>query len=405
MNEPPAQRWFDARTGLLALLVLVVQVGGSALASQHWLDPGPAGPGPEGPPWGERGYNADRLPVDALGYLLLVVGPLALVFRRRFPVWVLAVNAVAVTGYLVLGYRYGPVFLSVVMALLNAVWQGRRQAAWLIGTAGPVVALVLQYLVGRAPGPSLASTLGSLAWVLVVLLVAEAVRFRRERLAEAERAQEQRARQVADEERLRIARELHDVLAHNISMINIQAGVALHLADELPEPARTALQAIKDASRDTLRELRATLGVLRRVDEHAPRDPAPSLRRLDALLARTTAAGITVRKQVVGTPRPLPAGTDLAAYRIIQEALTNAHRHAAASTVWVRVEYEDARLTLAVEDDGTGDTADTDGSGTGIAGMRERARALGGSLAAGPRRGGGFRVHAVLPLTPEEEVP
>jgi signal transduction histidine kinase len=383
----------------LALVVLLVQVGGSALAAYH----GPVGPGPD-PRWGGPDLNADRLPLDGPGYLLLVAGPLALTFRRRFPIGVLLVNAVAIAGYLVLGYPYGPVFLAVVVALVNAVWQGQRLAAWLVGTAGPVLAWWLQDLVGRVPGRSLADTLGSLAWVMVVLLVAEAVRFRRERLAEAERAREQRSRQIADEERLRIARELHDVLAHNISMINIQAGVALHLADELPEPARAALQAIKDASRDTLRELRATLGVLRRVDEHAPRDPTPGLARLDELLARTTANGITVRKEVTGAPRPLPAGTDLAAYRIVQEALTNAHRHAAAGTVWVRVGYGDDRLTLSIEDDGTGHTADTDGSGTGIAGMRERARALGGTLAAGPRPGGGFRVRAVLPLTSEKEV-
>jgi signal transduction histidine kinase len=316
---------------------------------------------------------------------------------------VLLVNAVAIAGYLVLGYPYGPIFLSVVVALVSAVWLGRRWAAWLVGITGPPLAWAMQDLIGRAPGPSLASTLGSLAWVMVVLLIAEAVRFRRERIADLERAREQRAQQMADEERLRIARELHDVLAHNISMINIQAGVALHLAEELPEPARTALQAIKDASRDTLRELRATLGVLRRVDEDAPRRPTPGLGRLDELLARTTAAGITVHKQVVGTPRPLPAGTDLAAYRIVQEALTNTHRHAAAGTVWLRVGYEDDGLTLTVEDDGTGDTAETDGSGSGIAGMRERARSLGGSLTAEPRPGGGFRVHAVLPL--RKEVP
>jgi signal transduction histidine kinase len=415
--RPPPKRRLDARTLALVLLVLAVQVGGTALLARHGPGTGPdlpgsGFPGPEGPRWGDRGYdyngydyNAGRLPVDPLGYLLLAVGPLALVFRRRFPVWVLLVNGAAVTGYLVLGYRYGPIFLSVVVALMNAVWRDRRLAAWLVGVPGPLVSFGSQHLVGRGREPTVAATLGSLAWVLVALLVAEAVRFRRERLAQADRAREQRVRQIADEERLRIARELHDVLAHNISMINIQAGVALHLADELPEPTRAALQTIKEASRDTLRELRATLGALRRVDEHAPRDPAPGLGRLDEMLARTTASGINVRKDVVGTPRPLPAGTDLAAYRIVQEALTNAYRHSGAGTVRVGIGYADTELTLTVEDDGTGEGRDTDGSGTGIAGMRERAHALGGSLTAEPRRGGGFRVYAVLPLPPRDEPP
>jgi signal transduction histidine kinase len=339
--------------------------------------------------------------LDALAYLLLVVGPVALLVRRRFPVPVLLVAAAATATYLVLGYAYGPVVLAVVFALVSAVIHGHRVAAWVTGWAGLATYLVLQFLVGRAPGPTPGGVAGNVGWLLVVLLVAEGLRVRRERAEEARRAAEERARQrareVAGEERLRIARELHDVLAHNISMINIQAGVALHLSSELPDQARDALQAIKDASQETLRELRATLGALRRVDEDAPRAPAPSLGRLGELVARTTAAGLQVRTETVGTPRPIPTGTDLAAYRIVQEALTNVHRHAAATTASVRLEYADDVLLITVDDDGQGNGAQSDGSGAGIAGMRERATALGGTLEAGPRLAGGFRVRAVLP--------
>ncbi|MGH3655862.1 MAG: sensor histidine kinase, partial [Micromonosporaceae bacterium] len=286
-------------------------------------------------------------------------------------------------------------------ALIGAVLHGARVAAWIAGWAMLVVYLTAQILVPRGPGPDWGGLVGSVAWLLVILLVAEALRFRRERAAAAERARQQQARALADEERLRIARELHDVLAHNISMINIQAGVALHLGGELPEQARGALQAIKEASRDTLRELRATLGVLRQVDEDAPRAPAPSLSRLDDLVARTSASSLSVHKEITGAVRTIPTGTDLAAYRIIQEALTNVHRHANATNAWVRVDHADEALTVTVEDDGRGAEFD-DGSGAGIAGMRERAAALGGTLETGHRLAGGFRVRATLPLPPDE---
>jgi len=382
----------------LALLALFLQVVGTTFAAHN----GAAGPPGARDHWGGPSFNTNRLPLDSLAYLLLVIGPVALLVRRRFPVPVLLVAAAATTAYLVLGYSYGPVVIAVVFALVSAVINGHRVAAWAIGWGGLATYLVLQSLVGRPPMPTLGGMAGDTAWLLVVLLVAEGLRVRRERADEARQAAEQRARQrareVADEERLRIARELHDVLAHNISMINIQAGVALHLSSELPDQTRDALQAIKDASQETLRELRATLGVLRRVDEDAPRAPAPSLDRLDELVARTTAAGLEVHTETVGTPRPLPAGTDLAAYRIVQEALTNVHRHAAATTASVRLEYADDALVITVDDDGRGATTENaDGSGAGIAGMRERATALGGSLETGRRLGGGFRVHATLP--------
>jgi signal transduction histidine kinase len=219
---------------------------------------------------------------------------------------------------------------------------------------------------------------------------------------------------LADEERMRIARELHDVLAHNISLINVQAGVALHLMDEQPGQSRSALVAIKQASNDALKELRSVLDVLRQGQEQPPRASASGLAHLNSLVAGASATGLEVRTRVEGTPRPLPAGVDLAAFRIVQEALTNITRHAGPATATVLVAYGDQELTVQVDDDGKGVEPPSAAAGqfrpadspigsdrrsrSGIRGMRERAAALGGELTAGPRPGGGFRVRARLPL-------
>ncbi|HEY4790092.1 MAG TPA: histidine kinase, partial [Actinomycetes bacterium] len=193
-------------------------------------------------------------------------------------------------------------------------------------------------------------------------------------------------------------RELHDVLAHNISLINVQAGVALHLMDEQPGQSRSALVAIKQASNDALGELRSVLDVLRQGDEAPPRAPASGLAHLDSLVSGAGAAGLEVRTRVEGTPRPLSAGTDLAAYRIIQEALTNVTRHAGPATASVLVRYTQDGLTVQVDDDGRGPSSPNGSGGNDIRGMRERVAALGGDLEAGARPGGGFRVLAHLPL-------
>jgi signal transduction histidine kinase len=240
---------------------------------------------------------------------------------------------------------------------------------------------------------------GLAAWLGLLAAAAEIVRVRRERAAEAVRNRKEEERRRATEERLRIARELHDVLGHNISLINVQAGVALHLMDERPEQARTALAAIKEASAETLREMRAVLGVLRQADEEAPRSPAPSVARLDDLLSRAGVAGIQVSTEVRGEPRALPHGVDLAAFRIVQEALTNVTKHAGPAAATVRLTYADRDLVIQVDDDGRGPNGELDrADSSGIRGMRERAEALGGELAAGPRPEGGFRVRARLPL-------
>jgi signal transduction histidine kinase len=275
---------------------------------------------------------------------------------------------------------------------------GRRRLAWSSIVAGYVLFLWLPDLFGnqRTTAPD---AVGLAAWLLVLAGAAEMLRFRRERAAARARTLEEEARRRTSEERLRIARELHDVVAHNISLINVQAGSALHLMDQQPERARTALTAIKDASKEALVELRSVLGVLRQLDEDAPRSPAPGLDRLDDVVARATAAGLPVHVEVEGPPTALPPGVDLAAYRIVQEALTNVVRHAGPAQATVRISYGDRDLVLQVDDDGLG--APTNGAtapGNGIVGMRERAASLGGNVQVGPRPGGGFRVRAWLPV-------
>jgi signal transduction histidine kinase len=225
---------------------------------------------------------------------------------------------------------------------------------------------------------------------------------------ERARAREEQERRQAADERLRIARELHDVLGHHLSLINVQAGVGLHLMDNRPEQAREALAAIKTASSEALREVRAVLGVLRPEEEAAPRQPALGLDRLTDL---TADAGLPVTTRTVGERRDLPAEVDRAAYRIVQEALTNVRRHAAAgAAATVSVEYTPDELRLEVRNDGPGEgqhpdadpapAGDPEGDGSGIAGMRARAASLGGSLDAGPLPDGGYRVAAVLPTIP-----
>jgi signal transduction histidine kinase len=213
---------------------------------------------------------------------------------------------------------------------------------------------------------------------------------------------ERRARTQIAEERLRIARELHDVVAHSMSLIAVQAGVANYVIGARPEEAVRVLSSIEQASRAALRETRRLLGLLRDDDgvRLAPEfGPAPGLADLDELIARTGDAGVRVDLEVRGRPRPLPAGVDLAAYRIVQEALTNVVKHAAARTARVLVTYEDDGLRIEVTDDGRG--GDVTGTGHGIVGMRERAGLYGGRLRAGPRPARGFEVVARLPFEAE----
>jgi len=361
---------------------------------------------------GAQHNQPDRRPVDTLAVVLLLAGPAALLGRHRWPLPALAAVAATTLGYLLRGYPWGPFFLSLAVALVIAVRLRHRLAAWLAGGAVYAGYFGLVGMTNPARRPDLGALLGTAAWLLVVLGFGELSRASRERAAETARSLAEEERRRASDERLRIARELHDVLAHNISLINVQAGVALHLMDGNPEQVRAALTAIKQASKDALVELRSTLGVLRAVDEDVPRAPAARLAQVEDLVGQVRAAGLAARVEVDGERRTLPAGVDLAAYRIIQEALTNVRKHAPGASATVHIGYAGTELLIRVDDDGPGlpgplaaPGAGGTGGGNGLPGMRERAGALGGELVAGPRPGGGFRVQARLPLPPAAAVP
>jgi signal transduction histidine kinase len=366
-----------ARRYLVPAVIAAVQVIGTGFASWH---------------------HSEARHLDAGAILLLLAGPAALIFRRRYPASVLAFVLATTLGYFILDYPRGPIFLALIVAFIGAVMRGRRIPAIASLIVGYPSFLWIGHVLGREPAPSWGDALGLAAWLLLLATVAEAMRGRRERAIQSGRARAEESRRRASDERLRIARELHDVLAHNISLMNVQAGVALHLMDEQPEQARIALTAIKQASNEALSELRSVLDVLRQRDEGAPRSPTPGLADIDELIAQSQGAGLDITKEVVGSARPLPAATDLAAFRIVQEALTNVRKYAGPAHVIVQIGYGPAQLDLQVDDDGRGANISAAGGGDGIPGMRERARALGGDVEAGPRPGGGFRVKATLPL-------
>ena len=391
--------WIRRSDVRLAAVCGVIQIAATAGAAHHMSRTHSCW-------WASACHPATEL--DAGAYALLALGPLALVLRRRYVREVLAFVFAVTAAYVARGYPLGPNFLSLGVAIVSAVFAGERVLAWTAVGAGWLVFLGLPWALGHSGGPKVLAALAITAWLLVALAGAEGARGRRERFAQAKRARELQARRQADEERLRIAQELHDVLAHNISLINVQSGVALHLMDEKPEQARIALTAINDASADALREVRSVLGVLRGTGEQAPRAPTAGLDRLDDVISRTTAAGVGVTLEVHGERRPLPASIDLAAFRIVQETLTNIVRHAGASAATVELTYRPDELTVQVDDNGHGPGASDghreasaggrEGGGNGIPGMRERAVALGGTLDAGSRPSGGFRVRARIPL-------
>ncbi|WBB68328.1 sensor histidine kinase [Micromonospora sp. WMMD812] len=321
----------------------------------------------------------------------------ALYVRRRHPVAVGVVALAAVGIYGALLHRPGPIMLVFVVALYTVVDEGHLAVAIGLGLAS-VVAFAAADSYHRSADSANGATLLHAGWLVAV--IAGVTRNRRAYVAEArarvlaaEQGKEEEARRRATEERLRIARELHDALGHHLSLINVQASAALHR----PDPARSeqALTAIKQTSKETLRELRRTLDVLRQ-EGAAPTVPTPGLNRLGDLVTTAGRSGLAIRTELAET-RPLPPEVDLAAYRIVQEALTNVTRHAGATAAVVRVRPDRNDVLVEVDDDGTGAPGPP---GNGILGMGERARALGGSLTTGPGPDGGFQVRARLPLRP-----
>ena len=419
--------------------------------------------------------------LNPAGWALLAVVCAALALRPRYPAATLVIISAGVAAYFSLGNPAGAVFLPLTIALGGTILAGHRVLAWL---SCPVTYAFIvfgpYYLAGAGPAPGASQAVTDAAWPLLILIGAEMVRAGRERAVTAARGRAEHARRQAEqtrrrtsEERVRIAQELHDVVAHNISLINVQAGVALHLMDSEgdrdPQQAREALAAIKQASKETLGELRSVLGILRaEPGTHAPLSPAAGLQQLDGLIAGAVSAGLSVQTEITGDQVPLAPSTDLAAYRIVQEALTNVIKHVGPAAVTVRLRYAETTMTIEVTDDGgagtggaktgggTMDAAGTggatrggtgggpmdaastgratggagaggtitgrtitggtgravaagrgageagddseDGGGSGIPGMRERTRMLGGEFSAGAKSAGGFRVLAVLPL-------
>lgn len=330
-----------------------------------------------------------------LGYGLPALAGVTLVACQRWPTPAFVVGLGTVLAYAGLGYPInGPIVLVVPITLYATV---RPDRPWRAAAFAAVASSALLAAYGISHGGLTldAQTLPLPLWMAGVVLVAYLMARRSRQTAALRDAESLR---LVTEERLRIARELHDVVSHSISMINVQAGMAAHVLDRHPEQAREALLAIKAASKEALRELRGILGVLRSVDEAELRTPAPGLARLSVLVEATTRAGLPTTVSVVGTPQRLAPTVDLTAYRIIQEALTNALRYAGPATVRVEIAYADGCVRLAVTDDGAGTPDATPGSGHGIAGMRERVAATGGTLAAGPLADRGFRVTAHLPV-------
>jgi signal transduction histidine kinase len=323
---------------------------------------------------------------STLGVVWMLSPAVPLFWRSRWPYVVFALSATLAFTYLYTDNPGAPTPLFPALALYTLA---KREGPIRSSIAGLVLVsafAVSQFYTGGDP-----TDVRYIAFVPLAISIGTAARnIRASRLSQHEYFEE-RARRIAEEERLRIAREVHDVVAHSLAMINVQAGVGAHVADRRPEEAKQALLAIKEASRAALVDLRATLGVLRSGEDRAP---APSLARIEELLGSARGAGLSV--EVSGDPGELPAPVDSTAYRIVQEALTNTVRHAVeARNVSVRFARDDDSLTVEVQDDGRPVQAEP---GNGVRGMRERALALGGTLLARSRDDGGFVVRAELPL-------
>ena len=377
-------------------LGVAVAVG---LLAASWTGAGPA-------------WISSPRPLDAVAVGLIGVVAGALALRRRYPIWVLvALNAVVLAW--AAGQYPGPL---IALAPLIACYTLAAARGWRWGLAGAVVtalsALVaIRVAFGAAEPPAgisgiavwMAATAGAAGTAVGyyrALLVAT-----RAQLAREAQTREEQARRRAVEERLRIARELHDVFGHTMATISVQAGVGIHLLQQRPGQAAEALTTIKQISDQGLADVKTILGILRAAnDPDQPRTPRGGLDQLDALLEPVRAAGVEPQLTVHGSARPLPAAVDLAAYRIIQEALTNVLRHAGARTAWLDLRYEPSRVVIRIRDDGSaaspGQAASNGQDGHGISGMRERALALSGQFTAGPHPDGGFQVRCALP-TPE----
>jgi signal transduction histidine kinase len=374
----------DVVTALIATVVLLLGSYGEAHPSQP----------------SDQVQNGHPVPYTPNAALLLVaLSCVVLAWRRRYPLTVLTISVLAVVTYSALGYVNGAVLLAPAIALF-AVAQRAPTRQSLTAALATLLALGASTVIPNPFGP-----LGGGTELLPFLIAAPlfggiALRNRNAYVAAIQARAEDEAKRRVDEERLRIARELHDIVAHSMATINVQASVAAHVLADNPAAAGEALQAIRQSSKDGLRELRAILSVLRQADEGDPTQPAPGLGQLDSLISNASSAGLPVMLRKSGAAADLPPAVDLAAYRIVQESLTNVIKHAGpAATATVSLRYAGAGLEIEVTDTGLGPgpVSMTPGDGHGLIGMRERAASVGGTLESGPGPEGGYRVLAVLP--------
>ncbi|MES5820001.1 sensor histidine kinase [Streptomyces sp. RG80] len=344
----------------------------------------------------------------------------SLCWQRTRPRTVVTVTTLCTAAAGALGMLLTPLLMAPLMlALYRLALRTDRPTTRCAFFAALALLITTAYAADPADHPWPLTTLGPAAWLLLPVATGNAVRFRdacvqavQARAEYAERGREDEARRRVAEERVRIARELHDVVAHHLALANAQAGTAAHLSRTHPEQAHRILGDLAVTTSAALREMKATVGLLRQADDpDAPLAPSPGLGRLGELTASFESAGLTVRVDTEGAPQALSPGVDLTAYRIVQEALTNVTRHASVAAARVRLRYALDHLTITVTDDGTSTATATEaGRGFGLIGMRERARSMGGALRAGHRAEGGFEVSTRLPLypiapEPEERTP
>lgn len=426
-----------ARVGRV-LPVALVQIVGTLVATRWAAGVGPGAVGGGGPPWTQRlGDGVDPVFLGPLAWVLLVGGTVVLPFRWRWPVVVLALTLGTTIGYALVVSPRGPFVAALTMALANAWFRGHRVPTYAAAAVATVVLPSADTLTGRAPFPTVTTMTLCLAWLTVTIAVTELVRVRVARAADARRARLAAEQQRAGAERVRIARELHDSVAHSMSLINLQAGVALHLGAELPEQTRESLLNIRDSSKQALVELRTILGVLRAVDAPSgtsDRAPVAGLDRVPDLVDRARAAGVDVELHLEGPVDAVAGVVSRNAFRIVQESVTNVMKHAAdhRATVVVDVGAEVVDITVtdfpssvstvagAPREDEThhgrrpssglaraaGPDSDAErvdrssgsSQGNGLVGMRERAAAVGGTLAVGPTPDDGWSVRARLPI-------
>jgi signal transduction histidine kinase len=356
--------------------------------------------------------GADPPDHDKTATALMGVACLVLLKHRTHPRTAVVVAGTCTVAAVALGYLVTPLLLAPVMAALY--WLAAltdRRSTRVHGLSALLAVTLAAVFSGSMNHVSLLlRTIGPIFWLMLPLAAGKMTQLRRAylqslqaRAEHAERTREEEARLRVTEERVRIARELHDVVAHHMALANAQAGTAAHLALTSPEQSRKILTDLTGTTSSALRELKATLGLLRD-DDDAPGssglEPSPGLARLPELVSACESAGLEVTVTTEGEPQPLSPGVDLTAYRIVQEALTNVTKHATAEAAQVLLVYTGSRLLITVTNDGPSEPEAARGRGFGVMGMRERALSIGGELCAGPRPQGGFEVTTALPLQP-----